>query len=145
MKNGDSTEQAKNGGHSPFNMLDALDNLKKAGMPNEHAEAVVRLQYGLIESHLATKRDIAETKRDIAELKEATKRDIAELRKAGKDGLGIGQVGTQEVRQRSKLENHPLDGRVVGIVRDHSQVRSSGGGDNDNPPPRRRGEGGARH
>ena len=107
MKNGDSTEQAKNGGHSPFNMLDALDNLKKAGMPNEHAEAVVRLQYGLIESHLATKRDIAETKRDIAELKEATKRDIAELkeatkrdiaelRKAGQGRLGIGQVGTQK-------------------------------------------------
>ena len=41
-----------------MNMLDALTRLKNMGMPSEQAEEVVRMQYDLVESNLATKKDL---------------------------------------------------------------------------------------
>ena len=48
----------KNGNQNPMNMLDAVANLKKAGFEQEKAEAVVRMQYQLVESTLVTKNDL---------------------------------------------------------------------------------------
>ena len=54
-KNGN---QNLNGNRRPMNMLDALTRLKNVGMPSEQAEEVVRMQYDLVESNLATKKDL---------------------------------------------------------------------------------------
>ena len=132
MKNGKSADQVKNGGHSPFNMLDAVENLKKSGMPDEHAEAVVRLQYGLIESHLATKRDIAETKRDIAEtkrdiaeLREATKRDIAELREETKRDIAETRRDIAELREATKGDIKGIDLKIAIIEKEIGENRKA--------------------
>lgn len=74
---------------NPLNMLDALANLKKAGFGEEQAEAVVRIQYALIDSHLATKQDIKEL-----ELKFKKEMKELELRITSKlYVLGFGVVG----------------------------------------------------
>ncbi len=59
----------------------AVRRLTEAGLPESHAEAVVREQIHLIEHDLATKADIEalrqDTKADIEALRQATKADIA--------------------------------------------------------------------
>ena len=57
-----------------FDTLKYSKKMMDAGFQPKQAEAMVEMQHDLIESHLATKRDIAATKRDIAEVK----RDIRE-------------------------------------------------------------------
>ena len=55
-KNGNGTQI--NGSRNPLNMLDAVARLKSVGMPSEQAEEVVRVQYELIDSKLATKEEL---------------------------------------------------------------------------------------
>lgn len=73
-----------------FNALKYVEVLKKAGVPDKQAEAQVRVLNEIMESDLATKRDIEslrhDTKKDIADvrkdievLKQSTKRDLKEL------------------------------------------------------------------
>ena len=70
-------ESVVNGQGTSLNMLDDVDRLTKAGLEEEQAKAVVRIQYNLIHSHLATKRDIADVNKDIAYVK----KDIADVKK----------------------------------------------------------------
>ena len=62
----------------------AIRRLTGAGMPEPHAEAVVREQVHLIEHNLATKADIEklrqETRADIEKLRQETKAGIEKLR-----------------------------------------------------------------
>ncbi len=55
-----------------FDALKYVDTLRKAGIPDKQAEAQVRVLNEIIDSNLATKRDIKELERDI-------KQDIKEL------------------------------------------------------------------
>ena len=70
MSNGTKlhTNGLTNGVKNFPNMLDAVDNLKNAGVEQSQAEAIVKMQYALIDSHLANKHDIALVQRDIAEI-----------------------------------------------------------------------------
>ena len=62
-----------------FNAFKYVDELRNAGIPDKQAEAQVRVLQDIVDSQLATKRDLKELeaslKRDTAELK----RDTAEL------------------------------------------------------------------
>ena len=58
----------------------AVRRLTEAGIPEPHAEAVVREQAHLIEHNLATKADIAAVQADIEKLRLETKADIDKLR-----------------------------------------------------------------
>ncbi len=64
-----------------FNALKYVEVLKKAGVPDKQAEAQVRVLNEIMESDLATKRDIMDIKRDIESLRHDTKKDIADVRK----------------------------------------------------------------
>ena len=69
-KNGNGIQ--KNGGNNPMNMLDAVASLKQAGFEQEKAEAVVRMQYQIIESNLATKYDLELVRLEIEQLQSDT-------------------------------------------------------------------------
>lgn len=73
-----------------FNALKYVEELRKAGMPEKQAEAQIRVLNEVVDSELASKRDVEtvrkELKRDIKELElkietvhEELKRDIKEL------------------------------------------------------------------
>ena len=64
---------------SVFNAIKYIGELREAGVPEKQAEVHLRILHEVIESNLATKRDIEEVKRDIQELKTELKRDIREL------------------------------------------------------------------
>ena len=59
-----------------FDAIKYVGELREAGVPEKQAEVHLRILHEVIESNLATKRDIEEVKRDIEEVK----RDIEELR-----------------------------------------------------------------
>ena len=61
---------------SVFNAIKYIGELREAGVPEKQAEVHLRILHEVIESNLATKRDIEEVKRDIQEVK----RDIQELK-----------------------------------------------------------------
>ena len=71
-----------------LNTLEYVQRLERAGVPREQAEVQASIFYEIINSELATRRDIeevkAELKRDMAELK----RDMAEMKKDLKIWLG---------------------------------------------------------
>ena len=66
-----------------YDTLAAVRRLTEAGLPEPHAEAVVREQVHVMEHNLATKADIeklsSETKADIEKLRSETKADIEKL------------------------------------------------------------------
>ena len=62
-----------------FNAIKYIGELREAGVPEKQAEVHLRILHEVIESNLATKRDIEEVKRDIEELRSELKRDIKEL------------------------------------------------------------------
>ena len=66
-----------------FNAIKYIGELREAGVPEKQAEVHLRILHEVIESNLATKRDIeelrSELKRDIQELRNEFKRDIKEL------------------------------------------------------------------
>ena len=67
---------------SVFNAIKYIGELREAGVPEKQAEVHLRILHEVIESNLATKRDIEEVKRDIQEVKrdiQEVKRDIREL------------------------------------------------------------------
>ncbi len=68
-----------------------VKRLTAAGMPEPQAEVLAEEQSRLIDTELATKRDIKElelaTRRDIKELETVTRRDIKELETANKRNL----------------------------------------------------------
>ena len=66
-----------------FDALKSVEELQEAGIPEPHAKAQVRLLQEVIESDLATKRDLEELREsmahDLNELRQATKLDLKEL------------------------------------------------------------------
>ena len=56
-----------------FDALKSVEELQDAGIPEAHAKAQIRILQGVIESDLATKRDLEE-------LRKATAHDLNELR-----------------------------------------------------------------
>ena len=64
-----------------INTLEYVHKLEKAGIPREHTEALASVFYEVINSNLATKRDIEEVKRDIEEVKRDIETVKAELKK----------------------------------------------------------------
>jgi len=99
-KNG-NRPQLNGSGHS-FNMLDAVDNLKDSGVEEDHAKAIVQMQYSFINSYVATKRDLEIVRHDIEELKAATKRDIEELRKEAKHDSDLIRVDMEKFKVEAK-------------------------------------------
>ena len=61
-----------------FNALKYLDDLTSSGFTEEQAKAQLQVLEEIIDSNLATKKDIAEIKRDIKESEQGLKRDIKE-------------------------------------------------------------------
>ena len=88
MDNETSPTESLNGVARPPNMLDAVDELLQSGIEESHAKAIVRMQYQLIESHLATKKDIADVRKEIAEVRAELKRDIEMVKKDLKIWMG---------------------------------------------------------
>ena len=70
----------------------AVRRLTGAGMPEPHAEAVVREQVHLIEHNLATKADIEAARADIETLRLETKADIETLRLKTKADIEMAKV-----------------------------------------------------
>ena len=70
-------------GGNGLNTLEYAQKLKDAGVPAKQAEAQALVLYEIINSNLATRRDIeeirAELKRDIETVRTELKRDIKEL------------------------------------------------------------------
>ena len=64
-----------------LNTLEYAERLMRAGVPEEHAKAQAMVLYEIINSTLATKRDIADVQRDIKELDVKIETIRAELRK----------------------------------------------------------------
>ena len=62
-----------------FNALKYVEELRAAGFPDKQAEAQVRLLNDIVDSDLATKRDIKELDLKIESTKNELKRDIKEL------------------------------------------------------------------
>ncbi len=53
-----------------FDAIKYIGELREAGVPEKQAEVHLRILHEVIESNLATKRDIQELKRDIKELEQ---------------------------------------------------------------------------
>ncbi len=68
-----------------FNAIKYVGELREAGVPEKQAEVHLRILHEVIESNLATKRDIQEVKRDIEEMRTELKRDIQELKRDMKE------------------------------------------------------------
>ena len=71
-----------------FDALKYVEELKEAGCPENQAQTHVRIWNRIVDSDLATKRDIEELKRDIEELKrdiKGLKRDIEGLKRDMKE------------------------------------------------------------
>ena len=81
-----------------FNAVKYIGELREAGIPEKQAEAHLRILHEVIESNLATKRDIEEVKRDIEEVK----RDIKELEQ--KTVLSIEELRSDLKRDIKELE-----------------------------------------
>ena len=66
-----------------FDALKSVEELQEVGIPEAHAKAQIRILQGVIESDLATKRDLEElrkaTTHALNELRQATKLDLKEL------------------------------------------------------------------
>ena len=84
----------------------AVRRLTEAGLPESHAEAVVREQIHLIEHDLATKADIEAlrqaTKADIEALRQATKADIEALRQETKAAIAAVQADVDKLRHETR-------------------------------------------
>ena len=88
---------------SNYDTLAAVRRLTEAGMPEAHAEAVVREQAHLIENELATKTDIAAVQGDIEKLRLETRADIEKLRQGTRADIENLRLGTT-----SSIEKHQL-------------------------------------
>ncbi len=62
-----------------FDAIKYIGELREAGVPEKQAEVHLRILHEVIESNLATKRDIQELKRDIKELEQRMEFNIKEL------------------------------------------------------------------
>ena len=71
-----------------FDTLTAAAALRKAGIEEAHAAAIVQTVRSAVTEGVSTKADIAEVKAEIAELRAETKADIAELRAETKAEIG---------------------------------------------------------
>ena len=82
----------------------AVRRLTEAGIPEPHAEAVVREQAHLIEHNLATKADIAAVQADIEKLRLGTKADIEKLRLETKADIAAVQADIDKLRLETKAD-----------------------------------------
>ena len=105
-----------------LNTLEYAERLMRAGVPDEQAKAQAMVLYEIINSTLATKRDIEElrsaTKRDIEELRSATKRDIEELRSATKQDIEELRSATKQDIADVQKEIKQLDVKIETIKAD---------------------------
>ena len=103
-----------------FNALKYVDDLRNAGVPDKQAEAHIRLISDIMDSDLATKRDLEEVradlkrdimdvKRDIKEMETKLTRDIKEL------DLKIESVKTDIKRDIKEMEMR-LTLKLAGVV-----------------------------
>ena len=82
----------------------AVRRLTGAGMPEPHAEAVVREQVHLIEHNLATKADIEAARADIETLRLETKADIDALRLETKADIDALRLETKADIETAKFD-----------------------------------------
>jgi len=82
----------------------AVRRLTGAGMPEPHAEAVVREQVHLIEHNLATKADVEAVRADIETLRLETKADIETLRLETKADIETLRLETKADIETLRLE-----------------------------------------
>ena len=107
---------------SNYDTLAAVRRLTEAGMPEAHAEAVVREQAHLMENQLATKTDIAAIQADIKKLRLETKADIETLRlettgsieKLRLETTGSIETLREETKSNIAVANNQLIKWVVG-------------------------------
>ena len=88
-----------------FNAFKYVEDLREAGVPDKQAEAHLRVLHDIVESNLATKRDIEEVKRDIEEVK----REIQELRNELKRDI-------KELEQKMTIKLGALIVVTIGIL-----------------------------
>lgn len=65
-----------------FDTLRAAEDLKRAGIAETHARAIVSTMNSAIGEHVATKTDIAAVKAEIASVRAAVRTEVAELKAA---------------------------------------------------------------
>ncbi len=62
-----------------FDTLKSVEELQEAGIPEDQAKAQVRVFQRIIESDLATKRDIKELEQEMLQLKKELQQEMREL------------------------------------------------------------------
>lgn len=92
-----------------FNALKYVEILRNAGIPDKQAEAQVRVLNEVMESDLATKRDITDIKRDITDIK----RDITNVKKDIEDLKQTTKKDIEGLRQSTKRDLKELEQRML--------------------------------
>ena len=95
-----------------FDTLTAAAALRKAGIEEAHAAAIVQTVRSAVTEGVSTKADIAEVKAEIAELRAETKADIAELRAETKADIAELRAETKADIAESRAETKAEIGEV---------------------------------
>ncbi len=106
-----------------FDAIKYIGELREAGVPEKQAEVHLRILHEVIESNLATKRDIQEVKRDIKELEQRmelkineVKRDIQEVRREIQELRNEVKRDIKELEQRMTIKLGALVVVTIGIL-----------------------------
>ncbi len=100
-----------------FDTLTAAAALRKAGIEEAHAAAIVQTVRSAVTEGVSTKADIAEVKAEIAELRAETKAEIAELRAETKADIA-------ELRAETKAEIGEVKADIAQLKGDVSALSS---------------------
>jgi len=103
-----------------FDALKLARNLRAAGMPSEQAEAVAEAEAEalgeFVQSHLATKRDIAELKQATSDCKSELKLEITAVRSELKEDIANVRQEIANVRQEIasvRVELHSFKTEII--------------------------------
>ncbi len=104
-----------------FDALKLAKRLREAGMPSEQAEAVAEAEAEalgeFIQSHLATKQDIADLKQEIADCRSELKQEIAACRNELKQEIADVRLEIGDVRREIADCRSELKTEISGIIK----------------------------
>lgn len=111
-----------------FDTLTAAAALRKAGIEEAHAAAIVQTVRSAVTEGVSTKADVAEVKADIGELRAEVKADIAELRAETKADIAELRAETKadiaELRAETKADIGEVKADISQLKGDMSALAS---------------------
>ncbi len=104
-----------------FNAFKYVENLREAGVPDKQAEAHLRVLHDIVESNLATKRDIKELEQKMELEINEVKRDIKEFEQ--KMELEINEIkrDIQELKNELKRDIKELEQKIEFNIKELEQ------------------------